>query len=98
MSRTGIPTTTIISYFQGSDAFVAKIEGYRKNIELWSDNLAKIRSHFIFKQDIIDSVDSFLRKLASTFHSDRDKKQVIFEQINSVPNFEGELRDQNFPL
>ena len=87
------PTTIIIIYFQGSDAFVAKIEGYSKNIELWSDNLAKIRSHFIVKQDIIDSVDSFLRKLAYPFHSDRDNKQVIFEQIKSVRNFEGTLRD-----
>ena len=65
--------------------------GYSKNVQQWADNLAKLRSHFIVRQNIIDPVDSFLRQSAYTLHSDRDNRQVIFEQINSGLHFKGKF-------
>ena len=61
--------------FQGSEAYVAKIEGYNVDVKLWPPNLPEIRRHFTPKQEIIDGVDTFFRNATSTMHRKYDDRQ-----------------------
>ena len=62
--------------FQGSEAYVAKIEGYNVDVKLWPPNLPEIRRHFTPKQEIIDSVEAFLRNTTSTLHRKEDDRKL----------------------
>ena len=65
--------------FQGTEAYVVKIEGYNVDVKLWPPNLSEIRRHFTPKQEILDSVDTFLRNTTSTLHrSDDDRDEFNF--------------------
>ena len=59
---------------QGTEAYVAKIEGYNVDVKLWPPNLAEIRRHFTPKQEIIDSADTFLRNTTSDLHRKDDAR------------------------
>ena len=61
--------------FQGTEAYVAKIEGYNVDVKLWPPNLAEIRHHFTPKREIIDSVEAFLRNTTSTLHGQDDDRK-----------------------
>ena len=64
-------------FFQGTDAYIAKVGGYNIDVELWSRNLPEIMRHFTPRYAIASSVDNFLHQAASALHAKDDLRDLL---------------------